>query len=476
MASLVKRCRTTGLSLLRRISAESLSPSRDFADRKLGAHMTMTTRVDLSPSSRIMSPWLMLPPVFEEGGDMVYKFYNLPEDKEETFRRKISKLEEEMADDEAIFVGSSHGWLALFNQRNNNNLFLYNPITGRHIKLPPIETLPDPIINLTSDGRGSVSKLILSSSSPDEDDECIAMMTFGPGDRLAFCHPCRSTQWTPIGKLFFSRNLDSPHEDYANPFMEQGMDYGRAYNDFVYCFGLKRFTCTTQFEIDLPRHRLCHPTCELEDWDLSDPRPPISTTCSGGLVSLEFDGEEWIHQNLSILDKCRQIPYLVFGEKHNQLFVVIRFVMDRVAPDGSYVDTGELHYDPISGGMLVDTYPYKTIGFCVLKVDYRQKNGRRVAEGVRLVKGGSLDGLTMFIGMNHSFAVSAAEFPNLKPNSIYFTDANKIDSSIYGGHDIGIFDYVNKTLSPCYCYPCVDDIPSLKRIAPPPMWFTPSLY
>ncbi|KAL3639797.1 hypothetical protein CASFOL_014765 [Castilleja foliolosa] len=458
MASLVKRCWATGFSLRRRISAGS----RDFADGK----MTMSTCVDSSPRSRKTSPWLMLPPVIEDGGDTVYKFYNLSEDKEESFLRNS---EVEMAEHDAKFVGSSHGWLALFNRRNNNHIFLYNPITGRHIKLPPIETLPGPKIK-------GVSKLILSSSPDDDTDECIAIMTFGQGDRLAFCHPCRSTQWTPIGELFYS----DCHESYLID--EVVYAYGRAYEDFVYWGRLKLFTCITQFEIDLFSLSLCYPTCQLEDWDLSDPHSPIQITCSGGergdRKRFGFEGDdEWIDQNLSLLDKCRRIPYLVYAEQQDQLFIVIRFVMDRVALDGSYVHIDEIPYDPISGRLLGDTYPYKTIGFCALKVYYRPVNGKEMVDEVSLVQGGSdsLDGLTMFIGMNHSFAVSSADFPNLKPNSIYFTDANRHASSIYGGHDIGIFDYANKTLSPCYCYPCVDDVKSLKRIAPPPMWFTPSL-
>ncbi|KAL3655007.1 hypothetical protein CASFOL_000793 [Castilleja foliolosa] len=406
---------------------------------------------------------------------MVYKFYNLSEDKEESFR---GNSEVELAD--AKLVGSSHGYLALFNQRNNNHLFLYNPITRRQIRLPPIENLPKPRMNLTPNGRGRVSKLILSSS-PADDDECIAMMTFGPGDRLAFCHPCHSTEWTPIGQLFFEVDEETEiipsEENYANPLTKYAMSYARAYEDFVYCARLKRFTCITQFEIDLFNRCFCDPICELEDWDLSDPHSPITATCSLWLVSLSFDGQEWMTQNLSLLKKCRQIPYLIYAEAQNQLFVLIRFVMDRVAPDGSYVPIDELLYDPISRRLLVDTYPYKTIGFCVLKVEYFREDRERGVEHVRLVKDScSLDGLTMFVGMNHSFAVSSANFPKLKPNSIYFTDANKHGDSIYGGHDIGIFDFANKTLSPCDCYPCVD-IPSLKRKTPPqPVWFTPSLY
>ncbi|GFP85603.1 hypothetical protein PHJA_000704000 [Phtheirospermum japonicum] len=78
----------------------------------------------------------------------------------------------------------------------------------------------------------------------------------------------------------------------------------------------------------------------------------------------------------------------------------------------------------------------------------------------------------MFVGLNHSFAVSATAANGLKPNSIYFTDERGWrDDVIYGGHDIGIFDYQNKTISPCY-YPC--DVQSFKRIRPATIWFTPS--
>ncbi|KAH6829300.1 hypothetical protein C2S53_011524 [Perilla frutescens var. hirtella] len=94
------------------------------------------------------------------------------------------------------------------------------------------------------------------------------------------------------------------------------------------------------------------------------------------------------------------------------------------------------------------------------------------------VEEGSLNGLAMFVGGNsHSFALPASEFPGLKPNSIYFTDAKEIlppeSSQVmgYGGNDVGIFDYEKKEFYPCH-YPLhVDDITSL---TPVPIWFTPA--
>ncbi|KAL3655467.1 hypothetical protein CASFOL_001253 [Castilleja foliolosa] len=431
MGSLIKRRWATGFSLLRRIS--DLRPSRNYcerstrncADRKFGARMMMSTGVNSTPSSsRVISPpWLMLPPVIEEGGHMVYKFYNLSEDKEESFRRNS---EESMA--EAKFVGSSHGWLALFNQRNHNHLFLYNPITHRHIKLPPIETLPDPRINLTPNGgRGSVYKLILSSSPDEDDDECIAMMIFGPERRLAFCHPCRSTEWTPIGELYY--------------YVENKGMFPRSYLDIVYSSRQKLFFCQTL--------RL------LECWDLSNSLSPrIHSTWD--FCCMYFPARSMERRQLG-----RRVS-LVYAEEYNQLFLVMRYVVVRMSPDGSFVIP--LYLGPYRGWD--NSFPYRTIGFHAYKIDFGVEEPQFVE--------GSLDGLTMFIGINHSIAMSLTPDSKLSSNCIYYTDSNDVPippSSFYGGHDIGIFDYTNTTISPCYSFPV--EIESIKRIMPAPLWFTP---
>ncbi|KAL8039181.1 hypothetical protein ABFX02_10G018100 [Erythranthe guttata] len=86
----------------------------------------------------------------------------------------------------------------------------------------------------------------------------------------------------------------------------------------------------------------------------------------------------------------------------------------------------------------------------------------------------TLDGLVLFIGLNHGFVLRGDEFPELKPDSIYFTDTySPLDllENTYGGHDLGIFNYKDGTFSPCY-YPC--DHESIQRIEPSPMWFTPN--
>ncbi|KAL3624545.1 hypothetical protein CASFOL_031213 [Castilleja foliolosa] len=440
--SFVKRCWTTGLPLLRRIS---VGGSRDFAaaDKKLGARMMMSTGVNSTPSSRIMSPWLMLPPVSSENGDMVYKFYNHSEDKEESFPRNS---EEEISDgDDAKFVGSSHGWLALLNHRSNNNnhLFLYNPITRRQIKLPPTETLPDPV-KTTPDGRLIVSKLILSSS-PD-DDKCIAMMIFGRKRRLAFCHPCFSIEWTLVGELYDI----VPEYEYAPDYKVKAP---KSYHDIVYSSTRKVFFCLSGFK--------------LECWDLADSLSPRIHS-SFGYLSTDLKGQCMLEDKVrggwgGDYPRLRRHVNLVYSEEYNQLFVVMRYVMEQMGPDGLYVKP--IFFDKYRGWS--KKVPYRTFQLDAYKVDFG------VEKLVYLE--GSLDGLAMFIGINHSIAMSSPTTESkLGSNCIYYTDSNRNGvppSPSYGGHDIGVFDYTNRTISPYGYFPI--DVESIKRIMPAPMWFTP---
>ncbi|KAI3450879.1 hypothetical protein Pfo_007544 [Paulownia fortunei] len=382
-------------SILRLISRKAAARSPNLLGGR-GARISTRSLSDesvLCPSSlpSRISPWLMLPRAFE-GGNMVYKFYSLAENKVLSVNKRGDgggEEESELPNDDAKLVGSSHGWLALFNERSCD-LFLSNPLTRRHIKLPPVLTLPIPKIHLRR-GCVSVSKAIISCS-PDEED-CRAMMTYGPQNRLAFCCPGRSTEWSA---LFHGRMRIAE----------------RSYEDFVYSSRQKLFFCVS--EID-----------EIEKLELKELSWPLNN--------------------------------LVFAEQSNELFYVRRFVMEQMDEDGSYVED-----------IFDSSYPYKTMGFDVFKID-------REAGELRYMNG-SLDGLAMFIGSNHSFAMPAAEFPELKPNSIYFTDVAHqwmfdIDNENFGGHDLGIFNYQDRTFSPCY-YPC--DVQSIKRIMPPPMWFTPA--
>ncbi|GER36364.1 hypothetical protein STAS_12699 [Striga asiatica] len=384
--------------------------------------------------SSVKSPWLMLPPSVK-CGNMLYNFYNLAESKIE---RRRSTLEGE--DIDAKFVGSSHGWIVVLNRRNHG-LLLWNPITEVRINLPSLLTLPDPQINCC----GIVSKLILSCSPDHDVDQCRAVMIFGPFERLAFCQPGRSTHWTPIGHLYWYDNL------YWEAF--DGDDYARRYTDCVYSTTRKLFFCYVMWR--------------LECWDLGDLECP--RICWSEIVRYT-SGVASEQETMALSFTTGRYPevstqqFLVVAEQMNQLFLLNQHVCSRMGPDGAY--RPHIYFGKYRGWD--DKFPHQTFSFDVFKVDYI--SGKLIKTSVE----GSLDGLAMFIGKNHSFSISTPTDHGLKSDCIYFTDINIHQppaGSMFGGHDIGIYHCVTRTFSDCF-YP--RDTNKIKKIVPAPMWFTPN--
>ncbi|GER26513.1 hypothetical protein STAS_02158 [Striga asiatica] len=235
---------------------------------------------------------------------------------------------------------------------------------------------------------------------------------------------------------------------------------GRMVNYNFYSLGHDRnlFFCLTEIDCD-----------DLEAWDLTDPTLPRLVWWNHKDLLGPENYIAWLDdvENLRMSKTgiwTRPLRYLVYAEDLRQLFLVTRHLVEQMAPDGSSVEDLDR-----------DDYPYKTVAFDVHKIDREEGGGGKLS-----YVGGSLGGLSMFVGHNHSFAVMPTN-GGLKPDSIYFTEDREFcpgnsnfgedEETIYGGHDIGIYDYEKKTISPCY-YPC--DVGSLKRIVPSPIWFTPS--
>ncbi|GFQ06549.1 hypothetical protein PHJA_002798900 [Phtheirospermum japonicum] len=391
-------------------------------------------------TSSCSSPWLTLPPTFpeEEGGDTTYNLYSLADDKVLRFPGQVKRGKYDLRSHKSDVVGSSHGWLVHLNQ-NRGVLFLSNPISRRLIELPPIHFLPDPETQ-SRYSQFRISKLVLSSSPDDKD--CRAMISFGPGDRLAFCSPRTSMEWIPIGISDVTPSVRCY----------------RRYQDFVPLPNSHHlFTSVTDLYLDV--------------WDVKEPRSPRLAMIGSTDDEDTYPWPDRSEEDTELKSSCVQLKYLVLFSD-DQLFLVVRHVVERMVPDGSPIKTGYYcDYDPDPDNK---DYPYKTIGFDVYRVD--RKDGLAGKWNLSYMDG-CLDGLAMFVGTNHSFALPAVEFPELKPDAIYFADDPEFTppsclERSYGGHDVGIFDYRNSTISPCCGYPC--DYRSIQRIDPPPMWFTPS--
>ncbi|XP_057775578.1 uncharacterized protein LOC130994553 [Salvia miltiorrhiza] len=328
----------------------------------------------------------MLPPA-RSGKMAAYKLYSPVKGQVVSFFNinDNDKTVEVMQDPATKLVGSSHGWLALYNPRRRA-FFLSNPLSGRRIDLPQPPDFLEPIHK------------VIVSSSPDEDDDCRALMMFSMQTCFYVCRPGRNA-WTLLGKF--------------------------GYEDFVYSAARKRFLCllSEQVMIDFDDEE------EFEPWDLEcwsvvqEPEPTIDLEW----MTKSLDSELF-HKQVREVGACYEpvvhyTRYLVADDRRGRIYVVVRYI-------------AWFEYE-------------KTVGFDVYRID----------KGFMKMKG-SLDGLVMFVGVNESFAVAASEFPQLQPDSIYYTR----DTS--GGHDLGIFDYRRKSFSSCYYH---RDTSTFQTIHPPPL-------
>ncbi|KAL3629302.1 hypothetical protein CASFOL_026524 [Castilleja foliolosa] len=369
------------------------------------------------------SPWLMLPPKSKFKADtMSCEFYSLANNKVQThcFSDEIHDLRL------TTCRGSSHGWLALL---SHDGFFLYNPISRRHIKLPSILNLPtdDPYEEFLKSAR-SVTKVILSCSPDEDEDNCRVLIVRGWDNAPAFCCPGRSKEWTVM--------------------LGEQSGRKRFYIDCVYSSRLKLFFALTNDR-------------KLETWVLGDLSSPK-------LIKVD---ETNINQGHFYSLFHTFVPFICEMKEHlvvvkDDLLLVIQYIMDNVGPDGSYCDNLDKHYSL-----------YMTIGFDIFKYDDSEKGKFEYLDS------SSLGDLAIFVGSHsHSVAIQATEFLGVKPNSVYFTDG-MYTGTLEGdewfvyfeefccGHDIGIYNYQDKTVSPCY-YPC--DVPSVKTILPAPIWFFPN--
>lgn len=80
-------------------------------------------------------------------------------------------------------------------------------------------------------------------------------------------------------------------------------------------------------------------------------------------------------------------------------------------------------------------------------------------------------GCTIFLGPNSPIVIDATEFPKCKENAFSFTDLSISNSVVeFGKGDLGIFNFVDKTISRFYppeiCHSRTAD----------PIWFTPNTW
>ncbi|KAK8505237.1 hypothetical protein V6N13_045685 [Hibiscus sabdariffa] len=112
----------------------------------------------------------------------------------------------------------------------------------------------------------------------------------------------------------------------------------------------------------------------------------------------------------------------------------------------------------------LDIDAHSTKRFDVFKLIFDEKNGNLL--GKKEVH--HIDGDIVFVGDNKTLAVSALDFPEGQPNSIYFTDDYFYNAyEPFGPRDIGIFHLKDKSFGKYYQFK------SSHKDLPPYIWIWP---
>uniref|UniRef100_A0A5B7BVM8 KIB1-4 beta-propeller domain-containing protein n=1 Tax=Davidia involucrata TaxID=16924 RepID=A0A5B7BVM8_DAVIN len=344
-----------------------------------------------------------------------YHLFSLAEQKEFRVKKnlRLPWQRELLSPDDAICVGSSHGWLAFIHP------------------LPPVETLPSVCSSIrqksttsTSIAMQFVCRLFNSLTevvSPENLSESFI-------EKIVF-----SSAPSPIPFPSNPYQLDT-HNNNNEDCIVMAMQAGYGYlEEPVFCKpGDTAWTslpgemrdCIDILYLSKDQHFYILSRDQwVEAWDFRNPASPKST-----LIEASIDKHELLPERPS--DYCL-IRYLAESSS-GDLLMVIR------CADGNY----------------------KTRQFEVYKLDFIRK---------KWVYLPSLGDGVLFVGANHSVSVTALDFPWLRKNSIYFACMdNEVIDNPRMTHDFGVFNLEDNSVAPF-------DGCDLKKIQLPPVWVVPSL-
>ncbi|XP_059639694.1 uncharacterized protein LOC132282081 [Cornus florida] len=372
-----------------------------------------------------------------------YRFFSLREKKVVKIKRNPRLMlpwqRDILPPDEAICFGSSRGWLAFIHPRNCS-LYLFNPFVHSHLPylpLPPIQTLPDIISTMRYPDLSNI-QTSSSSSTPSSSSKYNCITEYHAWKRY---HPVSSQELCSEVTFFNKIVLSS----YPSPFPP---NHQLHHHDVDDCSAHQCTVMVIQGYDDTRKPAFCR----IGDtaWTALDATDEMYTD----LIYFGMDQNFYAY-----IETSRSIEAWDLRNPDSPKKTVI--ISNHIPPFGDPTELDRYLVD--SSGellMVVRYYTYhrykKTLSFEVYKLDFVNK------EWLLLPSLGH--DRALFIGMNDAISVSPIDFPGLPMNCIYFTspDAHFLKNS----HDLGIFNFEDKRVTPIYYY----DL----GIALPSPWIVPS--
>ncbi|KAF7133002.1 hypothetical protein RHSIM_Rhsim09G0016200 [Rhododendron simsii] len=372
---------------------------------------------------------------------------------------------------ESLCRGSHRGWLVIMEK--NMTMYIYNPISGVRVRLPPVTALPLLRLGKTRMSKWYVDKAILSVTPASCSVDCLVLVFYGCYE-MAYCK-VGDTVWT---SLEGPKRVGYPDFRYIDAIFHKEAFYIMDHYGGI-CI----------LDVNLP-----HP--KVTELGIS---PPLLIPCVQKWYLVEFGGE--------LLQIWRAIVPVGYAEadinegQHNanedydndqgEEEEDINEGEQNYANEDSDQEGEEEEEEEVNGGggggeveaqggggVEFDEFDYennyvsssrysmnRTIHFKVFKLD--------VISGLepKWIDVKDLDGGGVFVGLNQSFALSKSNLAGYKGDRIYYTDdiigSHKLH--IRSGNDIGAFNLLDSIYEPLFST-------HSESTKPPAVWITPMQY
>ncbi|XP_020150699.1 uncharacterized protein [Aegilops tauschii subsp. strangulata] len=310
---------------------------------------------------------------------------------------------------ELKWCGASHGWLVASDELSN--LVLYHPFNFATIPLPPITDLE--CVKGVYDSDGSIVGYRYGKRHEYEPNQPGAqgLGTWFYQKVVLSCNPSRGGDYTAVAIHYYDGNWISFTRARESRWRLAAAPADRSDDRYADCvYHDGRFYTVTLHGV-------------LEAWDLCGPQEPSKEVIING--DRRYRG---IHTRFLVSTPCGGL-------------LQIR-TLERIRRPGK-------------------------IEVEVLQVDVQE------CKLVSLSSSTALRDHAVFVGLNHSACLPVREFPELRPNCVYFTTPRLIHHDNFGlpgWRGVGIYDLENHTFE--YVFPSFG--PDYGGLWPSELWYVPN--